>query len=174
MVAFLITSFARFSATLISYLGLCLIKWPSFSQRTVTSVLVISQLSSASSPGTALTFSRSLKMCTGFSRRRERAFYTQNPLDSIFPMRGNYLPLTKSTVLHVRSFTVKTMSPESVSSASFIVSLYLRPLLTTWTRPPVATAWPFTVQLGGSSTSWERRQSKVQSSPSRTDSVFRR
>lgn len=67
MVVFLITNRAKFFSTLISYLGLCLIRWPFFNQRTVTSGLVISQLSSASSPGTALTLSRSLKMCTGFS-----------------------------------------------------------------------------------------------------------
>lgn len=57
-------------------------------------------------------------------------------------------PLTKSIVLLVRSFIVKTMSPESVSRASFIVSLYLQPLLITWTRLSGATSWPFIVQQG--------------------------
>lgn len=67
IVVLLITNRARCFSTLISYLGLSLIRRPFFSQRMVTSGLVISQVSSASSPGTALTFNKSLKMCTGFS-----------------------------------------------------------------------------------------------------------
>ena len=74
MVVFLITNRAKFFSTLISYLGLGRMKWPFFSQRMVASGLVISQLSSASSPGTALTFNRSLKMCTGFSKGRKCTF----------------------------------------------------------------------------------------------------
>lgn len=75
MAVFLMTSFARFFSMLIKYLPLGLITWPFFSHRMVTSVLVISQLSSASSPGTVFTFSKSRKMCTGFSKAQEMSCY---------------------------------------------------------------------------------------------------